>query len=63
MDVENIEQYAADLFNIKEALKTVFKETGNPKLPRIVEMAQDIVRRIEDLEWEIAKLKTEILVF
>lgn len=52
----DVEQIAADLFNIKEALKGMFKETGNPMLPRIVEMANDIVRRIDTLEWEITKI-------
>jgi len=52
----DLEQIAADLFNIKESLKTTFNKTGNPKLPRIVDMAMDIVSRIETLEWEVTKI-------
>ena len=56
MDLKRIEQHVADLTNIKESLREEFIRTGNPTIKPIVEMAMDVVRRIEDLEWELTKL-------
>jgi hypothetical protein len=56
MSLEIIEQHIADVFNIAESLKELFKKSGNPKIPPTAEIAMDIVRRLEGLQQELMKI-------
>ena len=52
----DLDQILADLTNIRDSLKEMFISSGNPTITPIVEKAMDVVRRLEDLEWELTKI-------
>lgn len=48
-DRDKIEIYTCEITNLREKLREMYKESGNPKIPPLVKLSRDIINLLEEL--------------